>query len=786
MTLARRSIVTAIYKALLDDNENAALNSWLGATRSVRGPLERKRAADRVKLAKFLEVAPDSVDVERFLFATEAYLTVRAELLVEVALQCIRGTSLGRPSGASFKSLVENAAKHDDNDLLGSSWLTDVISSLPSDVVEAEYQSATDMVNRLIGGSLFDAMQADHQELIPKELRHMTGVYYTPQNLAQYVLRRAGYDSCRDDLASLTVIDPACGSGVFLVAAAEELRLAVQRGKLDHEKARDALSSNVMGCDVDRLAIIQATANLRLAAILLGDTNDDVRTMRPAHLVCRDSLTYDGSIPPADVVVGNPPWVNWEYLPRDYRNKHEGLWPELGLFELKGRERAFSKEDISALFMAVAVDQYARDGANISLIVPQSLIKSALNHRAFRKFSLRGGDLGLFGSPVQYRVREVEDMVAVRPFEGVANRTIVIHAKRGEPTTYPVPYKKWLRVKNNSFDPRSAEIAEEFGEPSNSADLTSHWTTGPASTLKALRTIEGSSFYRARTGLFTGGANAVFHIQVLDYDDQTARVRNITERAKRAVPEVEAELELDYIYPFLRGRDVGQWNYQSDVFTLLPHTAATRMDPVDESTLSRGAPRTFEYFQQFKDILAERGGFVGWERKALEVGFYACQRVGEYTFSPWKVVWRYIAPKFTCAVVGPCENPGPFYGKPVIPNEKLMTIACNSKEEAYYLCGLLSTSCAISFIHSRMISTQIAPHLIQGLEISEFEPDNAAHIKIADICMKGHELSMQGASLPSTLIQELDDVGSDILGVPSEAAEQLRQKLTEDGYVYDN
>lgn len=30
----------------------------------------------------------------------------------------------------------------------------------------------------------------------------------------------------------------------------------------------------------------------------------------------------------ADIVVGNPPWVNWEYLPQKYKAKSQHLWPE--------------------------------------------------------------------------------------------------------------------------------------------------------------------------------------------------------------------------------------------------------------------------------------------------------------------------------------------------------------------------------------------------------------------------------------------------------------------------
>jgi hypothetical protein len=58
-------------------------------------------------------------------------------------------------------------------------------------------------------------------------------------------------------------------------------------------------------------------------------------------------------IPKVDYVIGNPPWVNWEYLPKAYRKRTEFLWQYYGLFNQKGMHAGFIKEDISVLFTYV-------------------------------------------------------------------------------------------------------------------------------------------------------------------------------------------------------------------------------------------------------------------------------------------------------------------------------------------------------------------------------------------------------------------------------------------------
>jgi len=45
-----------------------------------------------------------------------------------------------------------------------------------------------------------------------------------------------------------------------------------------------------------------------------------------------------------DYVAGNPPWVNWEHLPADYRDSMKPLWQEYDLFRHGGMEASWVEQ----------------------------------------------------------------------------------------------------------------------------------------------------------------------------------------------------------------------------------------------------------------------------------------------------------------------------------------------------------------------------------------------------------------------------------------------------------
>ena len=57
-----------------------------------------------------------------------------------------------------------------------------------------------------------DILQEVYMELIPAEMRHLMGEYFSPDWIVEHVLDMAGYDGNIDK----TLIDPCAGSGPFL------------------------------------------------------------------------------------------------------------------------------------------------------------------------------------------------------------------------------------------------------------------------------------------------------------------------------------------------------------------------------------------------------------------------------------------------------------------------------------------------------------------------------------------------------------------------------------------
>jgi hypothetical protein len=180
------------------------------------------------------------------------------------------------------------------------------------------------------------------------------------------------------------------------------------------------------------------------------------------------------------------------------------------------------------------------------------------------------------------------------------------------------------------------------------------------------------------------------------------------------------------------------------------------MYPLEEPVLMSAYPRTYAYLLSMRSILTERSGFARWEREILEKYFYTLQRVGEYTFSPYKVCWRYIASEFTACVVD-----GDDYSKPVLPNDKVIFIPFETPQAAYFLCGVLSSGPVRDYINSSASKRQISTNIIKSLALPEFDDRSPLHLEISSTCLRGHRATADNdVEELKTLHKRLDrDVG---------------------------
>lgn len=456
----------------------------------------------------------------------------------------------------------------------------------------------------------------------------------------------------------------------------------------------------------------------------------DVYNLYKEYILKSYSLDYRECF---DFILGNPPWINWENLNKDYRIRTQFIWQYLGLFSYKGSKMAFSKEDYSTLITYVVTDYYLKNGGMLGFILPQSLFQSYSNSKGFRCFKI-------ISSNTELKVHQVLDFNKSKIFKGVTIRSSYLVLEKDKKTSYPISYiKNDIKIDKNNI---LTVIQEEsyLAEPSKNSDSSSNWRIFTASN-RTLTEISGKSSYRARSGVFTGGANAVYYQHLESFSNGIFVSSNVTERAKRAFPKKQMLLEEEIVYPFIRGRDVEEWyvDYNSSRAIIIPHTMETKMSPIEEKVFKQKYPNTYEYLNDSKTFLNGRGGLTAMDKSNAEIGFYTVLRVGEYTFSDYKVVWRYIHKHYTCAVIEPSSLiDGKI--KPCIPQEKLMVIACNSLEEAFYLCGYLSSKQAKYFVESKMVSTQISAHVIDDLYIPLFDSSSPIHQEISSLCKKGHDL----------------------------------------------
>jgi len=110
-----------------------------------------------------------------------------------------------------------------------------------------------------------DLLKKLYQHLFPKSVRHDLGEYYTPDWLAEHVLNELGYEGDPDK----RLLDPACGSGTFLVMAVNRVKSWFEAHRLEcgygETELVQRILKNIIGFDLNPLAIMAARTNYLLA-----------------------------------------------------------------------------------------------------------------------------------------------------------------------------------------------------------------------------------------------------------------------------------------------------------------------------------------------------------------------------------------------------------------------------------------------------------------------------------------------------------------------------------------
>ena len=325
-----------------------------------------------------------------------------------------------------------------------------------------------------------------YQGMMPAEVRHSLGEYYTKQWLAHHVVKEA-IELC--GVSKWKGVDPCCGSGTFVTAMIGQVLYETK--SLSKEEQLKEILNRVKGIDLNPVAVLSARVNYFInishlldntneieIPIFLGDSSyvpksvlcdgikcyeysintlmDPIEIVVPCSMVedsyafskamtdiepyikafneegaynCISSLVpkkeltneiqsqihkltsslvelerknWDGiwariitnflttaNLGKFDVIVGNPPWVDWKSLPSGYRDRIISLCISRNLFS-GDRVTGGINLNICALITNVVAENWLGDDGIIGFLMPEPLIFQP-SYEGFRNLLLSDG-----------------------------------------------------------------------------------------------------------------------------------------------------------------------------------------------------------------------------------------------------------------------------------------------------------------------------------------------------------------------------------------------------------
>ena len=725
-----------------------------------------------------------------------------------------------------------------------------------------------------------DVLKTLYHQLFPRSVRHDLGEYYTPDWLAELLLDELGYTGDPDK----KILDPACGSGTFLIAAVRRIRHWFDENRFTcgygNRELIKKILENVIGFDLNPLAVMASRTNFLIAIRDLIRYSDIIEL--PVHL-CDSILvpseygqvTQTEALPTSvgmleipneiltsrqtlnnysaalescveqdyplndflahcnnegipikdaelheqlylklvqlnkegrngvwariiknafaplfvgkvDFIAGNPPWVNWDNLPVNYRDSIKPIWRKYNLFNLRdGQQRlGGAKKDLSMLFTYCCIDHYLKVRGKLGFVITTSVFKSKQAGSGFRRFSYFEGKKLIHLVPTI-----VHDFSRMSVFEGAINQTSAFVCRKAASSfSYPVKYVLW--------DDKPRKIPQDFtlnevrtnikrrtivAEPTDKLDKSSTWFTVSNEVRPGLRKIRGNSSYTFYIGPNSGGLNGAFWINILDQKSNgNLIVKNLYDEGKIAVHQWVTEIEPDLVYPLIRGRTIRKWRSEAPNYIIISQDPSSRCG-IPEEIMRVNLPKTYAYFKNFEGSRSsrERGTLRGraayLKHFSQSDPFYTMFNVGSYTMSPYKVVCRRFVDVLSMVTVGPREVK--YLGKKSpLPSDISSLCSVSTMREGYFL-SALGNSAPATLLHKSSFTGKSygSPNSLGSIGFPRYDSSNSYHIDLVKLSRHCHSIK-EGDDVSGYEL-EIDEIAARIWGITKSELYSIRKEL---------
>ncbi|TFW12163.1 type I restriction endonuclease subunit M [Brevundimonas intermedia] len=405
------------------------------------------------------------------------------------------------------------------------------------------------------------------------------------------------WQAYRERLKSLRIVDPACGSGVFLIMAFDFLKAELTRVNdkikdllpkaehygdlLEYVPDSDILTNNLFGVDVNVESVEIAKLSLWIKTARRGKVLDSLdASLRVGDSLIEDSnfayldhaFRWETAFPSVfaeggfDVVLGNPPYVRMELL--------KTLKPYLE----KRYEVVSDRADLYCYFYERGL-RLLKPGGRLGYISSSTFLRNG-SGRPLRDYLSK-----------KSTIESIVDFGDLQIFDGVATLPIILTARRGAaPSGHELKFWQLEAVPETNFQAAWEKAAGAYPQAALSSGPWELENTTLRSLRdkirggrKTLKEVYGAPLYGIKTGL-----NRAFVIP-----------NEIKERLCAKDPN-----SADLLKPFLEGKDLKRWRAEPRGLWLI-YIPKGRIDINDY-------PAIREWLWPFKEELEKRATKQAW------------------------------------------------------------------------------------------------------------------------------------------------------------------------------
>lgn len=255
----------------------------------------------------------------------------------------------------------------------------------------------------------------------------LRGGYYTPLDLSTFLVKWV------QQIAPHNILEPSCGDGVFFEAM---------------KRVGGFAKTNVVGFEIDKKEAVKATERV-------SSSNFSEMTIHQTDFLEWSLQHILKKYQPFDAVLGNPPFVRYQYLPENFQQFSESIFQALQV--------KFTKHTNAWVPFVLASIALLRPGGRLAMVIPSEIIH-VTHAQGLRTF------LGM----------HCKKVVLIDPqeiwFDGTLQGTSLLLSEKKINNS---EYSEGIAihsVKNKEFLDNSSYDIFESAKPINGKTVTGKWT----------------------------------------------------------------------------------------------------------------------------------------------------------------------------------------------------------------------------------------------------------------------------------------------------------------------